>query len=70
MENLMDFINAVDAVYSKVDADLKAQREKDGQAIDQVSDGQSQMTHKFIRDGHLYLMYKGTMYNVQGAEVK
>lgn len=70
MENLMDFFNAVDAVYSKVDADLKAQREKDGQAIDQVTDGQSQMTHKFIRDGHLYLMYKGTMYNVQGAEVK
>ena len=33
----------------------------------QTSDVRSQ---KILRDGQLYLMYKGTMYNVQGAKVK
>ncbi len=26
-------------------------------------------TRKFIRNGQLYIMYKGTMYNVQGQVV-
>ena len=38
-------------------------------AIEMVKD-QSQTENKFIRNGQLYLMYNGTMYNVQGAEVR
>lgn len=38
-------------------------------AIDHVQSDEVQCT-KVIRDGQLYLMYKGQMYNVQGAEVK
>ena len=40
------------------------------QAIEQITNDEFKMTNKVLRDGQLYLMYKGTMYNVQGAEVK
>ena len=39
------------------------------QDVDQVPSDQVQST-KVIRDGVLYLMYKETMYNVQGTEVR
>lgn len=39
------------------------------QSVDQVPSDQVQST-KVIRDGVLYLMYKETMYNVQGTEVR
>ncbi len=39
------------------------------EAIDQVQSDKGQGT-KVLRNGQLYLMYNGTMYNVQGAEVK
>ena len=39
------------------------------EAIDQVQSDKGQGT-KVLRNGQLYLMYKGTMYNVQGAEVR
>ena len=38
-------------------------------AVENVQTNQVQAT-KFLRDGQLYIMYKGTMYNVQGARVK
>ena len=38
-------------------------------AIDAVASEQNSGV-KIIRDGQLYIMYKGTMYNVQGAKVK
>ena len=38
-------------------------------AIEMVKD-QSQTDNKFFRNGQLYLMHNGTMYNVQGAEVR
>ncbi len=39
------------------------------EAIDQVQSDKGQGT-KVLRNGQLYLMYNGTMYNVQGAKVK
>jgi len=42
---------------------------EEDQALDQVQGDKVQCT-KVIKNGQLYLMYKGTMYNVQGAEVK
>ena len=38
-------------------------------AVENVQTNQVQAT-KILRDGQLYIMYKGTMYNVQGARVK
>ena len=38
-------------------------------AVENVQTNPVQAT-KFLRDGQLYIMYKGTMYNVQGARVK
>ena len=38
-------------------------------AIDAVASEQNSGV-KIIRDGQLYIMYKGTMYNVQGAKVR
>ena len=41
------------------------------EGFDEVkSDGLGAKSEKFIRDGQLYIMYKGTMYNVQGQRVK
>ena len=37
--------------------------------VDNVQTNTVQAT-KILRDGQLYIMYKGTMYNVQGARVK
>lgn len=39
------------------------------QGVDQVPSDQVQST-KVLRDGQIYIMYKGTMYDVQGKEVK
>ena len=38
-------------------------------AVEQIANDQVQCT-KFIRNGQLYIMYKGTMYNVQGRIIK
>lgn len=38
-------------------------------AVEQIADDQEQCT-KFIRDGKLYILYKGTMYDVQGRIIK
>ena len=38
-------------------------------AVEQVASDQVQCT-KFIRNGQLYIMYKGTMYDVQGRIIK
>jgi len=40
------------------------------QGIDDVSQQPKANSQKLIKNGQLYLIYKGTMYNVQGAEVK
>ncbi len=37
--------------------------------VENVQSDKVQAT-KILRDGQLYIMYKGTMYNVQGARVK
>jgi len=56
---------------TNITADLTviAQYEKAEQGLDNVQSDKVQCT-KVIRDGQLYIMYKGTMYNVQGAKVK
>ena len=56
---------------TNITADLTviAQYEKAEQGLDNVQSDKVQCT-KVIRDGQMYLMYKGTMYNVQGAKVK
>ena len=56
---------------TNITADLTviAQYEKEEQGMDDVQSDKVQCT-KVIRDGQLYLMYKGTMYNVQGVKVR
>ena len=39
-------------------------------AIDEMSTVNSQLSTKIVRDGQLYIMYDGRMYDVHGAEVK
>ena len=41
----------------------------DPTAVENVQTNEVQTT-KILRNGQLYIMYKGTMYNVQGARVK
>ena len=55
----------------KVTADVTvtAVFEKKSQAIESVQPSEVR-TQKVIRDGQLYLIYNGKMYNVQGAEVR
>ena len=48
--------------------DLQAERKKE-QDIDQVTDSHTPTAKKFIQNGQLYIMYKGTMYNVQGQVI-
>jgi len=38
--------------------------------VEQVASGQSLSGKKILRNGQLYLMYKGAMYNVQGQELR
>ena len=39
-------------------------------AVDQVPSDQSPITNKFLRNGMLYILHNGTMYNVQGQTVR
>ena len=32
--------------------------------------GEKENVHKFLRDGHIYLMYEGRMYDIQGNQLK
>ena len=45
--------------------------ESDSEGIEgvQSTDRFTDRVQKFIKDGQLYIMYKGTMYNVQGRKV-
>jgi hypothetical protein len=51
-------------VYRSVDSDTPVEYIR---GVISMDDGQ---WTKVIRDGQLYLLHKGTLYNVQGAEVK
>lgn len=52
------------------DGDGDSDGEGDGeQALEDIQSSHGQCT-KVIRDGQLYLMYKGTMYNVQGNKIQ
>jgi hypothetical protein len=59
----------VDAVLAKLRQELEAQRASEQQGLENVQGDKVQGT-KVIKDGVLYLLYNGTMYNAQGVEVK
>ena len=59
----------VNGLYRSQGYSVRLVQDAEPQAIDQVQNNKVQGT-KVIRNGMLYLMYNGTMYNVQGAEVK
>ena len=58
----------INAINSQAMKDLQAERKKE-QDIDQVTDSHTPTAKKFIQNGQLYIMYKGTMYNVQGQVI-
>lgn len=43
--------------------------ESSTEGLQVTGDGLPEKGEKFIKDGQLYIMYKGTMYNVQGLRV-
>ena len=59
----------VNGLYRSQGYSVRLVQDAEPQAINQVQNNKVQGT-KVIRNGMLYLMYNGTMYNVQGAEVK
>ena len=58
----------IEDIYSQAMKDLQAERKKE-QGIDQVTDSHTPTAKKFIQNGQLYIMYNGTMYNVQGQVI-
>ena len=59
----------VNGLYRSQGYSVRLVQDAEPQGIEQVQSNKVQGT-KVIRNGMLYLMYNGTMYNVQGAEVK
>ena len=59
-------------LYKNVYADAEIRGtlvEDGGTAVNNLSAADGKVM-KVLRDGQLYLIYKGTMYNVQGAKTK
>ena len=70
-----DFINTLNTLFDEtwyrdeIMTAVEEQRKKDATGIESIQDSEVSI-QKVIRDGQLYIVNEGTMYNAQGAEVK